>query len=452
MSLAAPVAPLAAHPLLIFLLALVVLLALARLLGKLAERFGLPAITGELLTGVLLGPSLLGHLAPGFTAWLLPSEPSQMHLLDAVGQLGVLLLVGVTGTYLDPGVLRRQGKAAALVSLCGLIVPLGLGIALGLLLPSSVTAGEKASPLVFALFLGVAMCVTAIPVIAKTLSDMRLLHRDIGQLTLAAGMIDDAVGWLLLSVVAAAATIGISAGGITLSVLYLIGFVVFAGTIGRPLVRKVMNAAARSSAPGPAVATAVIIVLTGAVITHALGMEAIFGAFVAGLLVAGSPEAQVKLASLRTIVLSVLAPIFLASAGLRMDLTALGDPSVAITAAAVLAVAILGKFGGAYLGARLGKLSRREGLALGAGMNARGVVEVIIALTGLRLGVLNTATYTIIVLVAIVTSLMAPPLLRFAMNGVEYSEEEHLRRIDHERWQGKRAEDPESGYERPAAA
>jgi len=166
-------------------------------------------------------------------------------------------------------------------------------------------------------------------------------------------------------------------------------------------------------------------------------MEAVFGAFVAGIVLAtAAPAVQEKLAPLRTVTLSVLAPIFLATAGLRMDLTALARPDVLLAALAVLGVAIVGKFVGAYLGARISKLTAWEGLALGAGMNARGVVEVIVALTGLRLGVIDTAGYTVIVMVAVVTSLMAPPLLRFAMNRVEQNDEERLRAIDHVTWAG----------------
>ncbi|MEV6647297.1 cation:proton antiporter [Amycolatopsis sp. NPDC051371] len=439
MHLAAPVAPIAPHPLLLFLLGMLVLLTLARLLGRLAERFGLPSVVGELVTGMLLGPSLLGHLAPGISGWLLPTQPpEQIHLLDAVGQLAVLLLVGITGTHLDTRILRRQGRTAATVSLIGLTVPLALGIGLGFVLPGSLLGDGHSGRWVFALFIGVAMCVTAIPVIAKTLTDMRLLHRNIGQLTLAAGMVDDAVGWLLLSVVSAAATVGVSAGVVSLSVGYLIGFVALAGTVGRVLVRKVMDLAARREESGPAVAAAVIILLACGAITLSLGMEPVFGAFIGGILIARSRVAQPKLAPLRTVVLSVLAPLFLATAGLRMDLTALWHPTTALAAVALLALAIIGKFAGAYGGARMSGLSRWEGLALGAGMNSRGVIEVIVALTGLRLGVLNTATYTMVILVAIVTSVMAPPLLRISMRRVARTEDERLRLLDHEEWLGHR--------------
>jgi Kef-type K+ transport system membrane component KefB len=430
-----PPPPLPGHELLIFLLQIALLLLLARGLGRLAEKLKMPAIVGELLTGVVVGPSLLGHLAPSLEAWLFPPDKDQMHLLDGVGQLAVLLLVAVTGTHLDQVMLRRRGGTALPVSLFGLLVPLMLGVLAGLAMPESLMAGDT-ERWVFALFLGVAMCVTAIPVIAKTLSDMGLLHRDVGQLTLAAGTVDDVVGWFLLSVVAAAATVGVTAR-IWLSVAYLIGFVLVAAVVARPLVRRIMRRAARAADPDVTIAGAVVIVLLGAATTHALGMEPVFGALVAGILI-GTPGAadQVKLAPLRTIVLSVLTPIFMATAGLRMDLSALVQPTVALAALAVLAIAIAGKFAGVYLGARIARLGHWEGIALGAGMNSRGVIEVIVAMTGLRLGVLNTATYTVIVLVAVVTSVMAPPLLRWAMGRIAHNEEEMLRKATHDAWAG----------------
>jgi len=440
-----PPPSLGGQPLLVFLLAVATLLLIATLLGRLAERCGMPAVTGELATGVLLGPSLLGHLAPGVTGWLLPTAAEQMHLLDAIGQIGILLLVGLTGAHLDVTLVRRRKATAARISLGGLLLPLVLGLVVGYLLPASLTGATASDRLVFAGFMGVAMCVTAIPVIAKTLSDMGLLHRDVGQLTLAAGTVDDAIGWFLLSVVSLAAVAGLSTVNVIQAVGCLIGFILVAVIAARPLVRRAMRRADRSDQAGPSVATAVIIILLGAAGTQALGMEPVFGAFVAGILV-GLPRAanQQKLAALRTVVLSVLAPLFLATAGLRMNLTALADPEVALAAVLVLAVAILGKFAGAYAGARLSRLSRWEGLAIGAGMNARGVVEVVVALTGLRLGVLNTATYTIVVLVAIVTSLMAPPVLRYATARIAQSENERLRKIEHDTWSGVAAAGPPS--------
>ncbi|MDG9723629.1 MULTISPECIES: cation:proton antiporter [unclassified Streptomyces] len=422
----APVPTIPHDTLLVFLLQLSVLLLLALALGRLAARFKMPAIVGELLAGVIVGPSVLSHAWPALADWLLPKDPGQMHLLDAVGQVGVVLLVGITGMELKFDLVRRRRLTAVRVSLAGLLLPLALGVGAGFLLPASIQSDDK-SPTVFALFLGVAMCVTAIPVIAKTLMDMNLLHRDIGQLTLAAGVIDDIVGWFLLSIVSAMATAGLSTGTVATSLLYPMGVVLAAWLLGRPLVKAALRAAGRSASPVPTVATVALIVLLGGAATQALHLEAVFGAFVCGALVGTSGELdREKLAPLRTTVLAFLAPVFFATAGIRMDLSALAEPTVLAAACAVLAVAILGKFAGAYAGAKMSGLGRWEGIALGAGMNSRGVIEVVVAMVGLQLGVLGAEAYTIIILVAIVTSLMAPPVLRVAMARIDESAEAEM--------------------------
>jgi Kef-type K+ transport system membrane component KefB len=424
-----PVAPIGAQPLLVFLLQVGLLLLLALVLGRLATRLGMPAIVGELCAGVLAGPSVLAHITPDVYSRLFPSQAAQFNLLDAVGQIGVLLLVGLTGIHLDLGLVRRRGATAARISIAGLILPLGLGLATGALLPGSLVP-DSVERNTFALMLGVVMAVSAIPVIAKTLLDMRLLHRNIGQLTLCAVMIDDIVGWLLLAVVSAMATTGVRAGDIGMSVGFLV-LVMVVAVAARPVVRAALrraDRADRSNNGGTTLAFVVVLILLSAAATHALRLEAVFGAFVGGIVIRSCNVVdEARLAPLRSTVLSFLAPVFFATAGLRMDLTLLARPEVLLTGLAVLTIAIVGKFVGAYLGARVSRLSHWEGLALGAGMNARGVIEVIIAMVGLRLGVLSVEMFTIVVLVAVVTSLMAPPLLRMTMARVEHTTEERLR-------------------------
>jgi Kef-type K+ transport system membrane component KefB len=427
MTHAAVVPQIPSHALLVFLLQVGLLLFVALMLGRLAVALRLPAVVGELSAGLILGPTLFGHLAPGFAGWLLPAQAGQFHLLDAVGQLGVLLLVAVAGMEIDFRLVRRRGATAARVSIGGLVVPLGLGIGLGYLLPASLMAAT-ADRTVFALFLGVAMCVSAIPVIAKTLLDMNLLHRNIGQLTLAAAAVDDIFGWLMLSIVSAMATTGVRAGDLALSLLSLALVVVGAAVIGRPALRATFRIVNRSPDAGPTIAAVFIMVVLGAAGTHAIGLEPVFGAFVVGILIGSSGTVdRAKLDPLCQTVMAVFAPLFFATAGLRMDLTALRRPALLGAAAVVLVIAIAGKFIGVYFGARSSRLSRWEALALGASMNARGVIEVVVATVGLRLGILTTEIYTMVILVAIVTSLMAPPILRSTMRRVEHTAEEQLR-------------------------
>jgi Kef-type K+ transport system membrane component KefB len=424
----APSPPLGGHCLLVLLTQLCLLLLAALLLGRLATRFGLPAVSGELCAGVLIGPSVLGELAPCLSHWLLPNDAAQIHMLDGIGQFGVILLVGMTGIEIDFGLVRQRRAQAATVGIAGLAVPLALGLAAGFLAPDALVPTGTGRG-VFAFFAGVAMCVSALPVIAKMLLDMRLLHRDFAQLTIAAGVLDDVVGWILLSVVSAAATVGLRGRSILMPLLWLAVVVVFAFAVGRPAVRWLMSRAGRSKEPGPVLAMAVVVMAGCAAATQAMGLEASFGAFVGGLLLGAAARGDVlRLAPLRTVTLAVFAPLFFATAGLRMNLALLSRPTVLLSALGALAVAALGKFCGAFLGARISRLDRWEALALGAGMNARGVIQIIVATVGLKLGVLNTASYTIVVLVAIATSLMAPPILRHAEPRIPATGTEETRR------------------------
>lgn len=419
-----PVPPIAPHQLAVLLCEIGLLLILAFALGRLAVRLKMPPIVGELCAGVLAGPSVLAHLAPAVSAWLLPQDPAQIHLLDAVAGVGLLLLVGITGIGVDVRLIRRRAGSAAITGIAGLVIPLAAGTGLALLLPASLIPAH-ASRINSALLVGVAVGVSAMPVIAKTLTDLRLLHRDIGQLILCAVSVDDTLGWMLLAIVSAMAAGHLAATGVG---WLLAGLALVVAVACRPVLRAALRTAAARPDPGPLIATVVILIILAAAGTQAIGLEAVFGAFICGIVIGSCGVVEpARLAPLRVPVLSVLAPLYFATAGLRMNLTALVRPPVLVAGLAVLAVAIVTKFAGAYAGARLSRLGHWPALALGAGMNSRGVVEVIVAMVGLQLGLLGPAMYTIIVLVAIITSVMAPPLLRFATARIDATAEETIR-------------------------
>lgn len=410
-----------------FLLQLGVLLGLALLLGRLAAWLRMPAIAGELLAGIILGPTVLGR-AGGW--WLGFTNPGQSALLQAIGQLGVLLLVALTGVQLDAGLLRRNRATVVRVSLASAAIPLAAGTALGFALPVMML-GKDGGRALFAFFLGVAICASAIPVIAKILLDMRLEHRDIGQLILTTAVIVDAAGWLLLSVISALAVSGPRAGPLARSLLGLALVVVVAATIGRVLIRTALRLVARASRPGdpgPPTAAIVVLVIAAAAGTQALGYEPVLGAFACGIVIGRCGDSvRPAIDRLRPVVASVLSPVFFALAGLQVNLALLARPAALLAGAAVLAVAVAGKLAGTYVGARASRMSRWESLGVGAALNARGIVEIIIATVGLRLGVLNATSYTVVVLVAVITSLMAPPLLRFAVARLTETDSERLR-------------------------
>src|SRR5438309_3947527 len=274
------------------------------------------------------------------------------------------------------------------------------------------------------------MRASAIPVIAKVVMDMDLIRRDIGQIPLAAGMIDDTTGWILLSVVAGLAARGVvdpaSVGKSIASVLLVLGLSL---TVGRRLVAALIRVVDnRIGGDMAKITTLVLVALALGSPTQFLGLEAVLGAFIAGILVGRVRRFDHHVAeTFRVVALGIFTPVFFAVSGLRVDLAQLVHPQVLLIAGIVLAVAILGKFAGVYLGARLTRLGHWEALSLGAGMNARGAMEIIVATIGLTLGILTAKMYSIILLTAIATSLMAPPLLRWTIRRVEMGEEERRR-------------------------
>jgi Kef-type K+ transport system membrane component KefB len=421
--------PLGGQELLLLLVQFGLLLAVARTLGEVAKRFRLPSVVGELLAGVVLGPSLLGAVAPRVFHTVFPSRPEQVHLLEALSWLGVLMLLVLTGLETDLELIARKGKGAVGISLGGILLPFVSGVALGFVIPGSFVARADQRG-VFALFVGTAMSISAIPVIAKVLMDMDLIRRDIGQITLAAGMIDDTMGWILLSVVAGLAVRGVvdpaSVGKSIASVLIVLGLSL---TVGRRLVAALIRAVDnRIGGDMAKITTLILLALALASLTQFLGLEAVLGAFIAGILVGRVRRFDHHVAdTFRVVALGIFTPVFFAVSGLRVDLAQLVHPGVLLVAATVLAVAILGKFAGVYLGARLTRLGHWEALSLGAGMNARGAMEIIVATIGLTLGILTPKMYSIILLTAIATSLMAPPLLRWTIGRVEMDEEERRR-------------------------
>jgi Kef-type K+ transport system membrane component KefB len=417
------------HQLLLFWAQLLALLVTARGLGALARRLGQPPVVGELTAGLVLGPSVLGRLAPELSTWLFPPDAVQRGLIGAVAWLGVLLLLVVTGFETDLTLVRRLGRATARVAACSLAVPLLFGLGLGLGMPDAFV-GAGAERTVFALFMATALGISALPVLAAVLSQLGLMRRSIAQVMIAAAMVNDLAGWMLLGIAARLAQSGsLRLDEVWLTLAGLAAFGVFAFTLGqRGIDWALRRARRRRTGPGGALTVALVAALGAGFATQALGLEAVLGAFVAGILLGRSKfQHDETFALLDRITGTFLAPIFFASAGLRVDLGLLAEPQVAQWGVWVLLAASASKFGGAYLGGWLAGLPARERLALGAGLNARGAVEIVVATVGLSLGVLSGASYAVIVLMAMATSIAAPPLLRAALRGWQGSEEEQLR-------------------------
>ncbi len=417
------------HALFLLLLQLATLLLFSRVLGEIARKLRQPQVIGELLAGVLLGPSVLGLVWPSLHDAIFPPVQAQHDLLAAVAWLGVLVLLIVTGLETDLDLIVRRGRIAICISYIGIFVPLSCGFMLGQGIPDRYLADPN-KRLVFCLFMAVAMSISAVPVLAKVLLDLKIIRRDIGQISLAAGMSDDLNGWILLSVVAGLATSGqLDAATAVRTLVSALLFIAFCFTLGRPLMHNILTWV-DEQVPGTAsqISTVLVIALFAAAFTQYLHIEAVLGAFMMGILAGQSRRLHIKTGhTLELFAGSFISPIFFASAGLKVDMEKLLDPVVIGLGLVVLLIACVGKYLGVYLGGWLGGLSHWERLAVGSGMNARGALEIIVATVGLSLGVLGPEMYAIIVMVAIVTSMMAPPLLRLTLARVEIGKEERER-------------------------
>ena len=406
--------PLDEHELLVFWTQLLVLVGTARLCGAVMRRVNLPSVIGMLAAGVLLGPSVFGRVWEEGFEWFLPEEEISSGALFAVSWLGVALLLVTAGFETDLGLIRRLGRATTFVAGFSLVIPLVGGLVTGLSLPDEFL-GEDADRTVFALFVAASLAVSALAVIAKILSELGLMRRDFGQITVAAGMANDVVGWVMLAVFTGFAAEGeVSITAVLRTVLGLAAFLALAMTVGQRVVDRSLRYVRRDGPNvGGAMTVVVFTMLVYGVATQALGIEAVLGAFVAGVVLHRSrfqqPEVLHHVESLTT---SFLAPVFFATAGLRVDLGLLGEGDALAWAGVVVAVAVVAKFAGAFLGARLAGQSTRAAAALGAGLNARGALEIVIASVGLSLGVFSETAYTVIVIVPLVTSVFAAVSLR----------------------------------------
>ncbi len=404
-----------------------ILLFTARLLGALSLRLGQPSVVGEILAGVILGPSLLSSLVPWLGRLVLPQSSVQGYLLEVVALIGVMLLLVVTGLETDLALIKRKAGTALGVAIGGLVLPFATGIALGYAIPDSLLA-DPDQRTVFVLFLATALSISAIPVLAKVLMDLDLMRRDVGQTLLAAGMIDDITGWTLLGLVTAlASATALTAGTVAQTIGMVVVFVVATATIGVWLVDRGLAFVQDHFRGHDQILTlAVALAFAWGAFTQYLHLEPVLGAFAIGILFGRSTRLPTDtIRKIESMALAVFAPVFFAVAGLKVDVTAILTPSLLMLTLVVIAVATFGKVVGAYLGARL--LSGQDhwsALAYGSGLNARGALEIIIATIGLSLGILSQEMFSIIVVMAIATSLMAPVALRFTTNRIEIGPEE----------------------------
>jgi Kef-type K+ transport system membrane component KefB/nucleotide-binding universal stress UspA family protein len=414
-----------------FLIQFTLLFVSARMLADVMKRLGQATVIGELLAGILLGPTVLGHFAPALHRILFPPDAIVNHLIDGVAWLGVIMLLLMTGLETDLGLLKRVGRGALSISILGVLAPGAAGFALGWALPA-IYLVKPDDRLIFSLFMAVAMAISAVPVIAKILMDFDLMRRDLGMTILAAGIIDDTLGWIALSVVAGLAAHGAvdlrSLGGTILAIVLFVGFCYYAG--GALVLRLMRWVDDHAQAEHAGMSALVGVAMVCAIVTQAIGIHAVFGAYIAGLMIGRSARLhRLDRTDLEAATVGVFAPVFFGFSGLKADLFAIHQLWIAI---AVLAIAVAGKLIGCALGSRLHGLGWRESLAVAIGMDARGGMGIIVGMIGLNMGVLGPEMYAIVIMVAMVTSLMTPPLLSWVLAGLEPGSEE-MERFEREK-------------------
>ncbi|MBR0830650.1 cation:proton antiporter [Bradyrhizobium manausense] len=408
---------------------IVLLIAVGRGLGEIMQRLGQPSVMGELLAGILLGPSLFGWVWPEAQHAIFPKTPEQKAMIDGIAQFGILLLLLLTGMETDLKLVRRVGKAAIAISIAGIVVPFACGFALGEFLPDALLPNPQ-QRLVASLFMGTALSISSVKIVAVVVREMNFMRRNVGQIIVATAVIDDTIGWIIIAIIFSLASQGtLEFGAIAKAVLGTLAFLAVSFTVGRWLVFQLIRWANDTLVSAAPVITVILLLMsTMALITHLIGVHTVLGAFVAGILVGESPILTRQIDErLRGLISSFFMPVFFGLAGLSADLSVLRDPNLLLLTAVLVVIASVGKFGGAFVGGTMGGLSTRESLALASGMNARGSTEVIIATIGLSMGVLSQNLFTMIVTMAIVTTMAMPPMLRATLTRLPPSKDEEAR-------------------------
>ncbi len=394
------------------LLALVVILVLARLVGSLFRRFGQPPVIGEVIAGILLGPSLLGRVAPAAYAFLLP--PSVAPFLQVIAQVGVILYMFLVGLELNPGHLRRSSHTALAISHASILLPFLLGLALALGLYPRLSTNDVPFT-AFALFLGVSMSVTAFPVLARILGDRRLQTSPLGVMALTCAAVDDVTAWCLLAfVVSVAQAHGESA---LVTVGLTAAYIAFIFAVLRPLLKRILpRLEGESDTSQNALAFVFVLLLASALVTESIGIHALFGAFLVGAVFPPDSRLARNLTQrLEGIVVVLLLPAFFAFSGMRTQIQLVSGAGEWLLCGLILLVACAGKFGGTLLAARLSGYAWRDASALGILMNTRGLVELIVLNVGLDLGVISPTLFAMLVIMALVTTFATSPILAFIL-------------------------------------
>ena len=388
------------------------ILAAARLIGWLFRKIHQPRVIGEMVAGILLGPSLFGWLAPGLHETLFPA--ASLGYLSALSYVGLLLFMFLVGLELDLTHLRELGRAAIVTSQVSIILPFVFGSLFALYLYPRLS-DPNVSVVGFVLFMGAAMSVTAFPVLARILTEHNMLRTRIGSVAITCAAVDDVTAWCILAGIIVIVRSSSSALPLWLMLTGLVGFVLLMLFVVRRVVVNLKSLyQKRGSLTADTIAIVLLLVLTSSLITESLGVHALFGAFLAGVVMPRHAGLSRELSQkFEAVVVVLLLPLYFALTGLRSSFFLIAGTRMWFYAAAIIFLAVAGKWGGSMISARMNGMTWRESAAVGVLLNTRGLVELVILNIGLDLGVLSPALFSMMVLMALVTTLMTTPLLNW---------------------------------------
>jgi Kef-type K+ transport system membrane component KefB/mannitol/fructose-specific phosphotransferase system IIA component (Ntr-type) len=398
----------------VFFLSISIMLLFAKVLGELFTKFRQPAIVGEIVAGIILGPTVLGSLLPAVYMFIFPPASFVSLAIDGITSLAVVMLLLVLGIEVDFSILIKNSRPALFTSVMGVILPFIMGFALSYISPVYFGNNEPDMKMVFALFMGTAMSISALPVIARTLLDLGLIRTRLGLIIIASAMFGDLAGWIFFSVILGMIGTDHSVLGFSEKIIFIFIFFILMLSVGRSAlnfaVRKVQE---KFSYPGGILNLIFILGFACAALTEYVGIHAIFGAFIVGIALGDSIHLKQHTRELvQQFVTNLFAPLFFVSIGLRINFYSNFDLMLVLV---VLAIAFLGKILGSSLGAYWGGMSKEESLAIGFGMNSRGAMEIILGMLALQAHLIKEKVFVALVIMAVITSLTSAPLMTLAL-------------------------------------
>jgi Kef-type K+ transport system membrane component KefB len=412
----------AAETLLFFtLLELIVIVGVARVFGWMARRVGQPRVIGEIVAGLVLGPSFFGAFAPDTFNYVFKSTDALT--VSIISQLGLILLMLQVGMEFEFGMLRekRSRTAAVFVSIAGILAPFALGTTIGIV--SAPVLAPDAGVIGYILFCGVALSITAMPVLGRIMIELDLTRTRVGTMTISAAAVNDVVGWILLAVISAVVAGELSLAGTSGRILALAAYVALSFVAVRPILHRLLDRTSTPAEPMSLNGLALVLMFgfASAIATYMIGIFAIFGGFMIGVLLHDRREfVNAWRERVTPLVNTLFLPVFFTFTGLRTNLTGLDSAEQWLWCAAFIALAFLGKYGGCYVGARLAGVPKDEARTMAIMMNTRGLMELIVLNVGYDLGVIPQDVFTMLVLMAVVTTVTTTPLLRVWMPRLGY--------------------------------